>query len=60
MKMLRNEWMGRSIVSDSSVIYKTLTNKRFGNVELTLNIFIPKDHKLTDKRPAIVFFFSGV
>ena len=44
---------------DRTVIYKTLTSEKLGNVELELDIFTPKDHKLTDKRPAIVFFFGG-
>ena len=44
---------------DRTLIYKTLSSEKLGNVELKLDIFTPKDHKLTDKRPAIVFFFGG-
>jgi len=33
--------------------------KSIGDVKLTLHIFNPPDHKSTDKRPAIVFFFGG-
>ncbi len=33
--------------------------KKVGDVQLKLHIFEPKDHKPTDKRPAIVFFFGG-
>jgi acetyl esterase/lipase len=35
-------------------VYKTV-----GDVKLSLYIFSPADHKPTDKRPAIVFFFGG-
>ena len=33
--------------------------KRVGDTELKLFLFMPEDHKPTDKRPAIVFFFGG-
>lgn len=33
--------------------------KKVGDVELKLHIFEPKEHKPSDKRPAIVFFFGG-
>ena len=36
------------------IVYKTV-----GKVSLTLHLFEPKDHKPTDKRAAIVFFFGG-
>ena len=39
--------------------YKTTTSKELGNAELKINIFTPESHKLTDKLPAIVFFFGG-
>ncbi len=35
-------------------VYKTV-----GDVKLLMNVFYPKGHKPTDKRPAIVFFFGG-
>lgn len=35
------------------------TYKKIGDDELKLNVYLPKDHKPTDKRPAIVFFFGG-
>ncbi|MGJ8743546.1 alpha/beta hydrolase fold domain-containing protein [Polaribacter sp.] len=39
---------------DSSVVYKTLDNKK-----LSLHIFNPEGHKVTDQVPVIVFFFGG-
>ena len=39
---------------DENVVYKTV-----GETELKLHIFYPEDHKPTDQRPAIVFFFGG-
>ncbi len=33
--------------------------KSIGDVTLTLHIFNPEDHAVTDKRPAMVFFFGG-
>ena len=39
---------------DEKVVYKTV-----GDTELELHIFKPADHKATDTRPAIVFFFGG-
>ena len=38
---------------------KKVTYKKIGDVELQLHIFNPKGHKVTDKTPAIVFFFGG-
>ena len=35
-------------------VYKTI-----GDVKLNIYIFTPEDHKSTDSRPAIVFFFGG-
>jgi len=35
-------------------VYKTI-----GDVKLNIYIFTPVDHKSTDRRPAIVFFFGG-
>lgn len=39
---------------DESRVYKTI-----GDTELELHLFYPEDHKKTDQRPAIVFFFGG-
>jgi acetyl esterase len=39
---------------DRKVTYKTV-----GETTLQLHIFNPEGHKVTDKRPAIVFFFGG-
>ena len=33
--------------------------KTVGDTELFLYLFTPEDHKATDKRPAVVFFFGG-
>ncbi|RPH76737.1 MAG: alpha/beta hydrolase [Nitrospiraceae bacterium] len=35
-------------------VYKTI-----GDVKLNMYVYLPADHKPTDKRPAIVFFFGG-
>lgn len=39
---------------DRCAVYKTT-----GETELKLHIFTPEDHKASDKRPVIVFFFGG-
>ncbi|MBI3465450.1 MAG: serine hydrolase [Planctomycetes bacterium] len=39
---------------DRVEIYKTI-----GDVKLPIEIYLPPDHKPTDHRPAIVFFFGG-
>lgn len=36
-----------------------LTYKKIDQIELKLHVFRPANHKTTDKRPAIVFFFGG-
>lgn len=41
------------------VVYKTTTNAAGEKVELVMHIFEPKNHRVSDKRPAIVFFFGG-
>ncbi len=38
---------------------RSVTYKSIDGVDLKLDIFEPKDLKLTDRRPAIVFFFGG-
>lgn len=38
---------------------RELVFKTINDVELNLYIFEPEDHKATDRRPAIVFFFGG-
>jgi len=43
-----------TITPDKQVVYKTV-----GKTELKLHFFNPKGHELTDKRPAVVFFFGG-
>jgi acetyl esterase len=38
---------------------QTVTYKTVGETELALYVFNPEGHKVTDQRPAIVFFFGG-
>lgn len=38
---------------------KVESYKSIGDIELKMFIFNPKDHKESDQRPAIVFFFGG-
>jgi acetyl esterase/lipase len=38
---------------------ETHTYKEIGGVKLKLHAFLPPGHKVTDRRPAIVFFFGG-
>lgn len=38
---------------------RKITYKTVGDVTLKLHVFEPADHKPTDRRPAIVFFFGG-
>lgn len=40
-------------------IYKSTQNAGGEKVDLNIYIFNPADHKATDNRPAIVFFFGG-
>jgi len=42
------------MAADAVEVYKTV-----GDVKLNLYVFQPKDHKPSDKRPAIIFFFGG-
>ncbi len=42
------------VTPDRSVVYKTV-----GTTKLKLHLFYPSDHKPSDRRPAIVFFFGG-
>jgi len=44
----------KGFIPDKSLEYKTI-----GETKLKLHIFNPEVHKLSDKRPAIVFFFGG-
>ena len=44
----------KTIPGSRAEIYKTIDG-----TELPLHIFEPKDHKESDKRPTIVFFFGG-
>lgn len=43
-----------SIAPDSTVVYKTFDKKK-----LSLHIFNPEGHQITDQVPVIVFFFGG-
>ena len=45
---------GASLDNAVAEVYKTI-----GEVELKIYSFHPKDHKPSDQRPAIVFFFGG-
>ena len=38
---------------------KTVVYKKVDGHELKMNIFLPENHKASDNRPAIVFFFDG-
>lgn len=40
-------------------VYKKTTDSKGNKVELNLYVFKPADHKATDQRAAIVFFFGG-
>ena len=42
---------------DSAV--QKIKYKTVGDVELNLHVFYPEGHQVTDRRPAIVFFFGG-
>ena len=44
----------KGVEGSVSEVYKTI-----GDVKLKMHIFYPEDHKPTDRRPAIVFFFGG-
>ena len=44
----------KGVEGSVSEVYKTI-----GDVKLKMHIFYPEDHKPTDKRPAIVFFYGG-
>ena len=44
----------KGFIPDKVVTYKTIDE-----VELKLHVFEPPDHKVTDRRAAIVFFFGG-
>ncbi len=44
---------------DKTIVYKKTTSEKIESVELKLHIFNPDDHRSSDARPAIVFFFGG-
>jgi acetyl esterase/lipase len=44
---------------DRTVTYKVATDSQGKSAGLKLHIFNPPDHKPSDRRPAIVFFFGG-
>ncbi|MFO1449344.1 MAG: sulfatase-like hydrolase/transferase [Opitutaceae bacterium] len=38
---------------------RTVVYRRFGNLELTLDLFLPAGHQPTDRRPAFILFHGG-
>jgi acetyl esterase len=50
----KNEARMRQLDDAAAYVYKTV-----GDVKLKLYVVTPADHKATDTRPAIVFFFGG-
>jgi acetyl esterase len=50
---------GVSAFAADAVPDEKLTYKTAGEVELQLHIFKPENHKTTDRKPCIVFFFGG-
>ena len=57
----RTDWTAQSQPSKESRLegVKNEVYKRVGNTGLKIYIIEPENHKATDKRPAIVFFFGG-
>ncbi|HYW79663.1 MAG TPA: carboxylesterase family protein, partial [Thermoguttaceae bacterium] len=49
----------KAAVSPAMGDAKVEVYKRIGDVALNIYIYTPKDHKPSDNRPAIVFFFGG-
>jgi len=47
------------IPGSDKITTTTHTYKTIGDVKLELQCFYPADHKPTDKRPAIIFYFGG-
>lgn len=47
------------IPGSGKITTTTHTYKTIGNVKLELTCFNPPDHKATDKRPTIIFYFGG-
>lgn len=47
------------IPGSDKITTTTHTYKTIGDVKLELTCFTPADHKATDKRPAIIFYFGG-
>jgi acetyl esterase/lipase len=52
--LLCSSYAKESVSPDKEVVYKEI-----GQTELKLHIFNPVGHKLSDGRPAIIFFFGG-
>lgn len=52
-------FIGTSVAIANPAPDNIVEYKKVGNDSLTLHIFTPPNHKATDKRPAIVFFFGG-
>ena len=44
----------KGVLPDKEIVYKTVEK-----TELKLHVFLPANHKRSDKHPAIVFFFGG-
>jgi len=44
---------------DKRLLYKSCTDAKGHKIDLHLEVFLPKGHRPTHKRPAIVFFFGG-
>ncbi|MCP4046822.1 MAG: alpha/beta hydrolase, partial [Gammaproteobacteria bacterium] len=68
MKLINTLWLflicvytipAYSLETTGFVPDREVTYKIVGETELKLHIFTPSDHKLSDKRAAIVFFFGG-
>lgn len=47
------------IPGSDKITTTTHTYKTIGDVKLELTCFTPANHKATDKRPAIIFYFGG-
>jgi acetyl esterase len=47
------------LANATTEVYKTIGRNSGDAVKLQLYEYFPKDHKATDQRPAIVFFFGG-
>lgn len=48
-----------AIPNADAVVKSEQVFKTIGDVKLKMHIYFPRDHKQSDQRPAIVFFFGG-